>query len=394
MTLLADGTRDTGDILAATRTFDVADEIALLDANRYPFLGILTNTAGKDLVNGQKVKINKKETGSHKFIVYTKELRARSFTGEGTIDPDGGTLTLASGGNEINVGDVLLVTAQGWHMRVTSITSDTALVVTADVGGATGAAATAVGEVLRIGSASQQGASYRNILGTDPAAVYNYTQIFRNSAGATRTSIAEKGFLKQNDWDQQLVEIGIEHYNDIEYSFIFGERGLVAGSASTNEMTYTRGLIEWIQSNRTANVDTEAEFKTWLSAQAFKHGKKEKVLLAGANVIDMITTWWEGRVQVTQDERTFGILVNQIQTPVGKLMVINHEFLTGTTYANYAIAVDIEDVAYRYLTGSDTKLLQNRQNPGEDGRVDEYLTEAGLYLANEKRHAIMSKGSL
>jgi len=56
--------------------------------------------------------------------------------------------------------------------------------------------------------------------------------------------------------------------------------------------------------------------------------------------------------------------------------------------------LDMEALTYRYLTNRDTKLLTNRQNPGEDSQVDEYLTECGLQMEQEQRHAIMSVGSL
>jgi hypothetical protein len=76
------------------------------------------------------------------------------------------------------------------------------------------------------------------------------------------------------------------------------------------------------------------------------------------------------------------------------LHIIKHPLLAGVTYGNYAVGLDMEALTYRYLSNRDTKLLTNRQDPGEDSQVDEYLTECGLQMEQEKRHAIMSIGAL
>ncbi len=55
-----------------------------------------------------------------------------------------------------------------------------------------------------------------------------------------------------------------------------------------------------------------------------------------------------------------------------------------------ALDFDPEDgVAYRYLQSRDTQLLTDLQQPGDDFYLDEYKTECGLMLAQEKRHGIL-----
>jgi CTP:phosphocholine cytidylyltransferase-like protein len=62
----------------------------------------------------------------------------------------------------------------------------------------------------------------------------------------------------------------------------------------------------------------------------------------------------------------------------------------GAVYGYYLASLDLADdcIEYRYLTDSDTQLHQNIQANDLDGQKDEYLTEAGLMFANEKRHAL------
>ena len=68
--------------------------------------------------------------------------------------------------------------------------------------------------------------------------------------------------------------------------------------------------------------------------------------------------------------------------------------LSGTKYGNYCVVLDLEALTYRYLSTRDTKLLTNRQSNGDDERVDEYLSEVGLQMEQESRHAIASMSSL
>ena len=53
-----------------------------------------------------------------------------------------------------------------------------------------------------------------------------------------------------------------------------------------------------------------------------------------------------------------------------------------------AIILDTKDLRYRYV--DDTQLLKDRQGNGVDGVIDEYLTEAGLEILQEKTHAVVT----
>jgi len=373
----------------------VKDEIALLDANRYPLIGLLTN-AGKDLVRKKGAPIKKAVTDDPEFKVFEDSYLPRVFTGESTVDPDGGNLTLAANGTKLLPGDVILVTSQGWRFQIVSITSDTVVVVGAELGGATGSAATAVGTVLKIGNANQEGADIRAIKRTDPTPSSGYTQIFRNSAGATRTELNTKTYIKLRDHDYQLQKVAIEHMQDIERSFWFSKLAKTNGVAGTSgTIRYTEGVINKIQTNRSANIDTEAEFYSALRAQGFKYGQKEKYAFCGGNFMDMIDSWYRNKLQVFQGDDTYGILLNKLRTGAGVVNLIHNEIFDEVDqYSNYCVMVDMSTMLYRFLEKSDTKLLTNRQGNGEDGQIDEYLTECGLYMENEKNDAIFSKGAL
>lgn len=373
-----------------TRKYDVADVISLLDVNRYPLLAILTN-AGKDPVTKQGKAMKKVESIDPQFKWFEDEFGKRQLTGSSTVDPDGGNLTITGQSQYLQVGDVIMVAAQKWVFQVTVIVDADTVTVGAELGGATGSAASAVGDVWLIGNANEEGAGLRAIKSTLAAEIYNYCQIFRTPVGITETAKNTKMWTKENDFDYQRRKKGIEHMVDIERAFLFGKRGII--TSGTHPKRFSAGILSRISTYASGNVDTEAEFETWLES-LFAHGNVEKYLFAASSVISMINQWAKGKLQVMSKEKTYGLSIVTYESPHGTLHMIKHPLLTGTTYGNYAVGLDMECLTYRYLSNRDTKLLTNRQGNDEDSQVDEYLSEVGLQMEQESRHAIMSMGAL
>lgn len=382
------GIRGTASLVA--RKYDMADVIALLDVNRYPILGILTN-AGKDPVTKQGKAMKKKETTDPEFKHYEDEFGKRQLTGSATVDPDGGNLTITGESQYCQVGDVIVVANQKWMFEITAIVDADTVTVGAEKGGATGAAASAVGDVWIIGNANEEGCGLRAIKATASVEKVGYCQIFRTPFGVTETAKATETLIKENDFDYQRRKKAIEHMIDIERAFIFSKKS--KDTSGTQPKRFTEGILNIISTYATASVDTEAEFETWLES-AFAHGNTEKYMFASAAVISMINGWAKSKIQMVSSEKTYGVTILRYVSPHGTINLIKHPLLTGTTYGNYAIMVDMETLSYRYLKGRDTKLLTNRQNNGDDERVDEFLSEVGLQMESEKRHAIMSVDAL
>lgn len=376
--------------LGVTRKYDVADVVSLLDVNRYPLLAILTN-AGKDPVTNEGKSMKKQESMDPEFKWFEDEFGRRQLTGSGTVDPDGGNLTLTGQAQYLQLGDIILVAKQKWVFQVTAIVDANTVTVGAELGGATGAAADASGDVWLIGNANEEGAGLREIKSTVITEVSNYCQIFRTPVGITESAKNTKGWTKESDFDYQRRKKGIEHMVDIERSFLFGKKGIV--TAGTHPKRFTGGILSRIATFATASVDTETEFESWLES-LFAYGNTEKYLFASAAVVSMINGWAKGKVQIVNPTKTYGLRIVTFDSPHGTLHIIKHPLLAGVTYGNYAVGLDMEALTYRNLSNRDTKLLTNRQNPGEDSQVDEYLTECGLQMEQEKRHAIMSIGAL
>lgn len=386
------GIRDTSSV--AGRKYDVADVVSLLDVGRYPLLAILTN-AGKDIVTKQGKAMKKKETSDPEFKWFEDEFGSRTFST--TTGQTGKTISgafdvvLATGqGARVSVGDVVRFVAAGYTFVVTAISTDT-LTLSAELGGGTGSQDLSSLEVWIVGNANEEGAGLRAIKGTTAVEKVGYCQIFRTPFGVTETSRNTKTFIKENDLDYQRRKKGIEHMVDIERAFLFGKKAKI--TTGTHPKRFTDGIFNVISTYATANVDTEAEFEEFLE-DAFAHGNVEKYALCGSAFVSQINLWAKNKLQIMQGEKTYGLTILKYVSPHGTLNIIKHDLLTGSKYGNYCTVLDMEALSYRYLSTRDTKLMTNRQSPGQDEIVEEYLSEVGLQMEQEERHAIASKGAL
>jgi len=385
-------TRDTANV--AGRKYDVADVVSLLDVARYPLLAILTN-AGKDPVTKAGKALKKKETTDPEFKWYEDTFGTREGTTTtsqtGKAVGSAFDVVLATGqGVNFSVGDVVKFVASGNVHKVTAVSTDT-LSLSAELGGVTGTLDLSSLTLWIIGNANEEGAGLRAIKGTTAAEKVGYCQIFRTPFGVTETSKNTKTFIRENDFDYQRRKKGIEHMVDIERAFLFGKKAKV--TSGTHPIRYTMGILAEISTYATANVDTEAEFETFLES-AFAHGNTEKYAYASAAFISQINQWAKNKVQIVQSEKTYGILINKYVSAHGTLNIIKHDLLTGTRFGNFCVVLDMEALSYRYLTARDTKLLTDRQANGDDEVIEEYLSEVGLQFEQESRHAIASKGAL
>lgn len=389
----ATGTRDTSNLTA--RKYDVSGIISLLNVDQYPLLAILTN-AGRDIVTNKGKAMKKEMTTDPEFKWYedTFGTRTGAFASSqtGKDNATGFNIVVASGtGVNFSVGDILYIPSLKYMYEITVISTDT-LTLTAERGGDTTGSLDLSSLVIWItGNANQEGAGLRSIKGTTPAEKVGYCQIFRTPFGVTETSKNTTTLIKENDLDYQRRKKGIEHATDIERSFLFGK--LKKDTSGAKPKRYTNGIINVISTHKTANVDTEAEFDAFLE-DAFVDGNTEKYAFVSAAFMSQIDQWVKAKLTLMQGPTTYGVRITQYQSTHGTLNFIKHKLLTGTPFGNYCIVLDMEEAAYKYLQNRDTKLLTNRQAPGDDELVEEYLTECGLKLGQETKHAIASKAAL
>jgi hypothetical protein len=243
----------------------------------------------------------------------------------------------------------------------------------------------------------------------------NYTQIFRNPFGFTRTSIKiPTEFDKTGIYREKAEDNLRQHMVDMEMAFLFGAKRVdtVVEDGESVPRRQTGGvewfLQQWEAADSlyrggtgaaavTANTDdnkriiyesdgsvTWAEFNGYME-RAFRvtNDKSfEKLFMCGSGFLSAVNTALEAKQQLNKDygvQKVYGMNVVTWETPFGTIHFKTHPLFSRQAHLRYSgMLLDVQNLKYRALNDSDTTCVPNIQLPGYDGRKDEWLTEAGL----------------
>jgi len=238
-----------------------------------------------------------------------------------------------------------------------------------------------------------------------------YCQIFKtgmNLFTGTAMATAYRGVSNeyQRIWQDKLME----HKMDIENAMLFG-----VGSSSS-EVTGTpnrqsHGILPYTQRfGKVYNMNyASSGYDAFLDAMedffAPESGNSgEKLVLASRKVITYLNKLGAGsfmnnsvgssqyRLDVSSIPGAFGHTVTVVNTIFGNLHFVAEPLLRGM-WEDYCVCVDLKNLAYRPLSGNginrDTFIETNIQTPGDDGRKDQIITEAGLEISLPETHAVI-----
>jgi hypothetical protein len=374
------GYRLTTNILGDQLAIDMSSSIDLLEPSSQP-LCVFTRRAGKEA------------TVAPKFNWLTDKSRARYTTTSGAQLAGDVTVNVASAAS-IAQWDTLLNTRTGELFRVTAVAVNALTVVRGIGNSGTGLAMNSGDEILIVASASPEGATGKTPRSNNPAQVTNYTQIVREPFAESGTMSATGNQVNPIDWPLQTKKAGIEHAKDLEYAFLFGKRD--ATTVSNAELRTTGGIVNQITTHSTDAGGTlsEDEWNAFMATVMRYNTTKNALMLASATVVSALNKFPASKQITKNDETTYGMNVTRFASPFGAVNLVYHPLLEGAKYGGYAIVLDLDSVAYRYLAANgvsrDTKLLPNRQENDRDGRMSEYLTESGPEWGTEARHGILT----
>lgn len=370
------GQRSTGNIAEGILEIDMRSEIMELEPDSSPLL-ILSKQA------------NPEAAINPKFQWFEDRLNAR-FDTITTEVASGATSATATTETMWAADDLAINTRTKEVVRVTARSGAT-LTLLRGVG-STAAAIKTTDELLRIGSAAEEGALDKPARSRNPSEVSNYTQIFREPIEATGTALATRNRTKPRDWDRASNHAGIETAKDIEYAAMLGRPSL--NTSGTNPRRTTGGFDYYATQNITdvGGEMTEIEFWNALTP-CFRYGSPKKALICSTSFVSIITGYPRSKVIVSQPDTslTYGIHIVQMITPLGKVLnIIAHYLMEGTELSKQGWIVDLANVGYKYLNGDegnrDTHIRPEIQSPGQDGKKDEYLTECGFEYAQALTH--------
>jgi len=241
-----------------------------------------------------------------------------------------------------------------------------------------------------------------------------YCQIFKtamNLFSGTAMATKYRGIADEYKrvWNEKLME----HKMDLEQAFLLGvgSAGADEQQTTTAPTRYSWGIVPYTEANgKVYNMSyASSGYDAFLDAMedffAPESGNSgNKLVLASRKVITYLNKLGSGSflnnsvgssqysLDIANVPGAFGHQVTVVNTIYGNLHFVQEPLLRGP-WENYAVCVDMANVAYRPLAGNgisrDTFIETNIQGNDEDGRRDQIITEGGLEISLPETHAIL-----
>ena len=315
-------------------------------------------------------------------------------------------LTLTAGALSLRAGMILMVEHTQELLRInTTPTVDTTVNVTRGFAGTTVTTVTlgtAVNpNLLVVGSAFAENSTAPAPLSFEEEELFNYTQIFRNTYAMSNTAQATQLYYEKEPIKKSRQECYDLHLQSIERSIWFGERSQVASSGSSGPIRSTRGIDFSIPAGNKLVADdtfTYGEFENML-AQIFRRGSETKVLFTGNR--GLLTLGQAARLASeykidVSNVTKYGIAFKEFITPFGTLLCKTHPQFkmvpngaSNTTWNSLdstAYVLDMDNIELAVLKGRDTMHQENMQTPGQDGKLNGYISELGVKVKDPETH--------
>jgi hypothetical protein len=313
------------------------------------------------------------------------------------------TLIIDDGGLKLVAGDVLQIektetaTYDNELVVVSSVTSDTTIVVKRGQAGSTAAADAADGAFLtKVGNVWEEGSSSPDVSSRNPTKYTNYCQIFKTAFGVTNTAKkthARTGNAFANDkWRKTF-----DHSAAIEFAILFGQSN--EDTSGTYPKRYMGGLREFITTNNTIFTTSPTEdtlldalYPIWdyrsQGAGDERIGFCGNVFLNNLNKLarDSNST----RVQLGNIIKIYGMTLREWIFPQGRIAFKTHPLLNQHgRYSSSALILDPTGLIWRPMR--DTHIETNIQANDADLRKDQFLTEAGIEVHGQETMAYIGK---
>ena len=337
--------------------------------------------------------------GSYKTEWFNQDKKPRVLTVNGTLTAGDTTLVVDTPqGSYLAAGSLLQIPATGEIIRVTAGLSETAATITRSHT-ATAAGAIADDESIKLlHPEAAEGGTIKEMIHLMEEGCYNYLQKMRTPIELSRR--AARMITYVNAYRARLRGIkATEHVELKENNFLFGERY----NDTSNNVTLMGGLLWFIKNftnqtrTWTATVDVTDgmisynEFVDNAAEAIFRYGSKNKLLLAGSNMIKAMNTWYGGKLELTPNEKVYGLPQVNMLVPFGdgRLITAFEAAFQGTTHKTYAAVVDLDYVAE--VPGEKLHLEKNIGLKSTHIFQDEWVEDVTLRVGNPSTHFLITK---
>jgi hypothetical protein len=399
------GLRDTANWQADQRPKDWLETVLLLWPN------------GKAPLTALRTAMKKKPTTDPEYSWFSKNFNDQRMALNGSFTNVVTTLTVVSGASQLKKNHILLVEHTGEQVRVSADpVNDVDIVVVRAFAGTTNTAINSATSgtnpyLLVVGTAHEEGSLAPTPISYNPTKFNNYTQIFRNTLGMTRT--AQQTKLRTGSQVAESKRECLElHTVEMERASWLGEKSEDLTGADPRRSTL--GLIPFIRVN--SPTENKIDWQTFNSGAKnyttalmalevlFRWGSSEKMGYCGNTA--MLTLQNLCRLnsdgfKIETNQKEFGMNVSRLITPFGELVLKTHPLfnrITGglNTTVYYGldstiVVCDMDKMVWRPLQNSDTKYESGYETPGQDGMLSGYLTEGGYEFHNPEAWGYIQK---
>lgn len=363
-------------ITAADAITEMTEELQELEPKQFPLTTLLMHPD----FNKKSVQSAKVEWREHENLPISTTTNSND-SGTGTAT----SIVAATGtGVYFRPGDLLRMESTGEIMRVTARSTDTLTVARGIGNGGTGVewGSTDGLTIVRCSHASAQMAGLPEIRMVNSVALYNYTQIFRDPYGMSRTVRQTKQYGGDPMARERKTKM-LEHKRAIELALFVGKRD-TATDANNRPITIMGGIGYYVTANITTiggNL-TAANMKSYLR-DVTRYGSSRIFAFGSPMVTQAISTWTEGKMALSkwEDGKKYGVDAREFTWGGNTLIMVEKKNWNGlpTTSPGLGGSLYLVDMdALELCTLQPTIHLDNRQAPDIDGTKNEWLTELSL----------------
>jgi hypothetical protein len=220
-----------------------------------------------------------------------------------------------------------------------------------------------------------------------------YCQIFMAQIAQ---STYEKMMDKKVKFDvNEIEEQALYEYRvRMEGSFLFGKKGKVYNPTTNNYVYMTDGITRQIKKRETIDTSKgDAELIRVMKEIFTKNsGAKERVLLAGADFVEKMSTFStvQKQLEAGNTEVVWGITWKKIESNFGSLLLVHHELLDQYGWSDKAIVLDPQYLKKWQISNFEKKEYDGKELAIMNGNFTVFREVCGVAVYNPDAHCILS----
>lgn len=330
---------------------------------------------------------------------FTKTMLFPQLTIGSSDQTAGATSLTVTATNNVLPGMIMRADVSGENILINSILSLTQVSVQRGVGGTAPATITASTNLYQVGTAFEEASLRPNALAINPVRITNLTQIFRNTWAISDSVRATQVIAGDTNVAENRQDCAAFHAVDIEKGLFFGQK--FSGTRNGQPFRTMDGIYSIVSnlayypsSYSSANVTVagsttnytqfETAFDPCFNQNTDPKTANERVLFVGGTAKKVINNIGRlnGTYYMVDGQTSWGLQFSTIKIARGTFRVIEHPlFNTNSSWAKYAIAVDLPTFSVAYL--GDRKTQNKEFNMNGTDAADNGIDAVGGTLTTE-----------